>query len=242
MQPEITYFVVFVLITAAAILLLWRLFRAANSTLQDLSNESRRDRLEYERIMREKYRQAQALRRGTRKVNGRHRNVNWDQSGRRAHRSYHVDEAFDEVFDLPTDDRGMDFLTPWGWPAPQGYRNLASYRHPKSRRSGFKHSVAQFFRKRQLVDDEFRARRQRSIRALVEDRYGRVGYAPQMQEVEWSRPDVTTKLVEERQTDQMLARTAPGLNVEPGAPELTSIRLVSNDEKEVTEPKKASGG
>lgn len=238
MQAEYTYFILFVMITSIVLLTLVRIFRAAKGTVGQLRDESRRDRLQYERIAREKHLQSRALRRGTRKINGKS-NVGWDQSGRRARRDYHVDEAAHEVFDPVSDVRGMDLRTPWGWPGSgPSNRNLA--RRRKSGRSGFGASFSAFFRPKRLVDEEVRAQREQAIRALVEDRYGRVGRHSQGSEIEWSRPQLPPEYLKEREQDQMLAWKM-SQKVASETDRIRSIRLVTDNSIGSRARRKVSG-
>jgi hypothetical protein len=237
-QSEYTYFAIFVLITAFVILTLLHMFRAAKSTISQLNEESRRDRLQRERIAREKHFQTRALRRGTRKIDGRATKVQWDQADRRAQRTYHVDESADEVFQLATDNRGMDVRVPWGWPGSKKNQQASVRRPVRTSQSG----MSGFFKRRQVIDDEVRARRERSIRSLVEDRYGRVGFhaATTMSEVEWSKPALPKELIEERKTDQMLAGK-PAIGVESKAKRVRGLRVVTNKKEQGEKQKKVSG-
>lgn len=237
MQAEYAYFILFVLITVILLLTLVRVFRAAKGTITQLSDESRRDRLQHERIARQKYMQASALRRGTRKINGK-ANVGWVQNGRRARRDYHVDEAAHEVFDPVSDVRGMDLRTPWGWPGSNRHRRISSRR--SSARPGIGASLSAFFRPKKLVDEQVRAQRELAIRALVEDRYGRVGRSSPSSEIEWSRPKLPPEYLKERESDQMLAYKAPQ-DVEDETKRIKGLRLVNGRSAGAAEPRKASG-
>ena len=238
-QAEFTYFAVFVLIAAILILILMRLFRAANSTIRQLNYESRRDKLQYERIEREKRIQRRALRRGTRKIDGKADSVHWNESGRRARRDYHIDEAADEVFDPVTDVRGMDVRTPWGWPGTGSSGSRPVYRGSRRARPGFAASVANFFKPREVVDEAYLARRRQSIRALVEDRYGRVIYSSNMSEFEWSKPELPREYLKEREQDQMMAMKL-AKNVEAESAKFQALRLVADNEATKGQ-RKASG-
>lgn len=240
MQPELTYFALFVLGAAFLLLTLWRIFRAARNTIYRLNYESRRDRLQHERIEREKRMQARALRRGTRKVNGKAHSINWDRKGRRARRDSHIDEAAHEVFGLASDTRCMDIRTPWGWPESNGGRRPARYRPKPSIASRLRDAASSFFRPKQLVDEQYRARRQQSIRALVEDRYGRVGYGADASEIEWSRPTLPKEYLEERRNDQMVAGKA-ARRVQIKTNEFKALHLAPDDPQPRAEQKKASG-
>lgn len=239
MQAEYTYFAVFVLLAAVLILFLLRMFRAAKSTIRQLNYESRRDRAQYERIEREKRIQKRALRRGTRRIDGKADNVYWDQGDRRARRDYHIDEAADEVFDPVSDIRGSDVRTPWGWPQRQQVAGKFTHQRRARRRSGFTNSIANFFKSKEVVDEAYLARRRQSIRALVEDRYGRVGYNSNMSDFEWSKPDLPREYLEEREKDQMLAMKL-AKDVEAEAAKFQALRLVADNENP-GKRRKASG-
>lgn len=239
MQAEYTYFALFVLVTAVLLLTLLRMFRAAKGTIRQLNYESRRDRLQHERIAREKRFQSKALRRGTYKINGNANPVGWDQSDRRAKRDYHIDEAAHEVFDPLSDVRGMDVRTPWGWPGSKG-RNGSVYGHGPSTASRFGAAVSAFFSTKKLVDEEVRAKRQRSIRALVEDRYGRVCYSSPASEIEWSRPQLPREYVKKREKDQVLAWKM-AQDAENTAKKMNGIHLVADNRSRAREQRRASG-
>lgn len=244
MQAEYTYFTLFFLGAVFILLTLWRLFRATRRTIHQLNHESRRDRLEHQRIAREHDFQTRALRRGTRNIDGEAHKANWGKGGRRAQRSYHVDDAADEVFDPVSNVRGMDMRTPWGWPGSKRINGHRPYnpRPPASAR--MKAAVVAFFSSKRVVDEEIRARRERSIRSLLEDRYGRVGYhtAGQMTDIEWSRPTLPRELLKERETDQMLAHK-PAQGVESETEILRGLQVVGDNprlgKKEIN--RKASG-
>lgn len=240
MQAEYTYFLLFVLVTAVLLLMLLRMFRAAKGTIRQLNYESRRDRLQHERIAREKHFQRRALRRGTHKINGKPNGVGWNQSDRRATRDFHVDEAAHEVFDPVSDVRGMDVRTPWGWPGSNARNGRTRQRRGQSTSARLGIAISDFFRPKQVVNHEVLAERQRCIRALVEDRYGRVGYGSKNAEIEWSKPELPPELIEEREQDQMLAwkmaqdktrksHKAPG------------IRVVSGNSSRIGQHRRAAG-
>lgn len=239
MTAEYTYFALFVLITAVLLLTILRIFRGAKGTIRQLNYESRRDRLQHERIAREKHFQSKALRRATRKINGRANAVGWDQSDRRARRDYHIDEAAHEVFDPVSEVRGMDIRTPWGWPGSNS-RNRDLTRLRSSAPSGFGAALTAFFRPKQVVDHEVRARREMSIRALVEDRYGRVGYASKNSEIEWSRPQLPPEYLQEREKDQVLALKM-SQDAADRPKKIQRIRLVANNPPGESERRRASG-
>lgn len=239
MPTEYTYFALFVLITAVLLLTLLRIFRGAKGTIRQLNYESRRDRLQHERIAREKHIQSKALRRGTRKINGKANSVGWDQSDRRARRDYHIDEAAHEVFDPVSQVRGMDIRTPWGWPGSNARNGDLSHRRA-STRSGFGAAFSAFFRPKQVVDHEVRAQREMSIRALVEDRYGRVGYASKNSEIEWSKPQLPPEYLKEREKDQLLAwKMSQGAADE--SKRIQGIRLVASNPPGASQRRRASG-
>lgn len=237
MPAEYTYFALFVLITAVALLTLLRMFRAAKGTIRQLNYESRRDKLQYERIAREKHRQTRALRSGARRINGKKRQVGWDEADRRAKRNYHVDEAAHEVFDQVSEVRGMDVRTPWGWPGSNGRNSSVSRRRPQAR-TGFGAAVADFFRTKRVVDQEVRAQRELAIRALVEDRYGRVGHPSPGGEIEWSRPQLPAEYLKERETDQMLAWKA---SQDVRERQIKGLRLIAGKPTGTDKKRKASG-
>jgi hypothetical protein len=240
-EAEYTYFALFVLVTALLVRVMWRMFHAARKTIKQLNYETRRDQLQHERILREKDFQAKALKRGTRKIDGKPPSVQWDSSERRAKRDFHIDEAAHEVFDQATDVRGMDVRVPWGWPAPKGHPRVAPGSTRRSRPTGFKDTVARLFQPKQVIDENYLARRQWSLRHLVEDRYGRVGFAQMglMSDIEWSKPQLPAELIEERKNDQMLAWKS---TQETEIQELKGIRLVADNTKPTKSHKKASGG
>lgn len=244
MQSEYTYFVLFFLVAAFILLTLWRMVRAARSTIRQLHDESRRDKLQHQRIAREHDMQTRALRRGTRNIDGAARKVNWDQADRRAQRSYHVDQAADEVFDPVSDVRGMDVRTPWGWPGSRKVNGRRPYKPGPPMSERIKTAAAAFFKPKKVVDEEVRARRERSIRSLVEDRYGRVGFhnTSQMPDIEWSRPALPRELLEERETDQILARK-PSQGVVSGTKTLRGLHVVGGNPRlgKTETDRKASG-
>ena len=237
MESEYLYFAFFVLAASVLILGSLRMGRAAKTFFETLRQDIRRDRRQRERIEREKRFQSKALRHGTRQINGKKRKVSWDQDSRRARRDYHVDEAADEVFDPVSNRRGMDIRTPWGWPQPQGYKTLAHYRHKTKAPRTIGNRLSGLFRTKQLVDEEVRARRHRSIRALVEDRYGRVGANAHMPDIEWSKPELPQELLEERATDQMFAWKPPQDG--QAAESLGKLRLVGEHAENLTAKKQA---
>lgn len=230
MQNDFTYLALFFLAAAFILLTLWRMICAARSTILQLSYESRRDKAQHQRIARERDIQKRALRRGTRKINGKAHKVDWDTADRRAQRYYHVDEAADEVFDPVTDERGMDIRTPWGWPGSKKVNGRRPYKPGPSVTARMKSAARAFFRPKRVVDEEVRARRERCIRSLVEDRYGRAGYFPtgQMPDIEWSRPPLPPELVKERETDQILARK-PAQGVQSETKTLRGLQVVGGN-------------
>ncbi len=245
MQAEFTYFALFFLVAAFMLLTLWRMIRAARSTIRQIKYESRRDRLEHQRIAREHDLQTRALRRATRNINGDADKANWGQGGRRrAHRSYHVDDAADEVFDPVSNVRGMDVRTPWGWPGSKKVNGRRPYKPGPPLSARMKTAAAAFFKPKKVVDEEVRARRERSIRSLVEDRYGRVGFHSnsQMPDIEWSRPTLPRELLEERETDQILARK-PLEGVESDTKTLRGLQVVGGNPRlgKTETSRKASG-
>ncbi len=230
MQAEYTYFVVFVLIAASLILVMLRMFRSAKNTIRQLKYESRRDQKQYERIEREKRLQRRALRRGTRRINGKANRVHWDTSDRRARRDFHLDEAADEVFDPVADLRGRDVRTPWGWPQRDMVGGRPAYRRRSTAKSGFATAVADFFKTREVVDEAYIARRKQAIRAMVEDRYGRASMSSHTPDFEWSRPVLPRAYLEERARDQMtVKKLAEGVEAEVA--KFSALRLVSDNEK-----------
>lgn len=239
MPTEFTYFVLFFLITAVVLLSLLRMFRGAKGTIRQLNDESRRDRLQHERIAREKHLQYKALRRGTRRINGKANAVGWDQSDRRARRDYHVDEAAHEVFDPVSQVRGMDIRTPWGWPGSNA-RNRDLSQRRSSAPSGFGAALRAFFRPKQVVDHEVRAQREMSIRALVEDRYGRVGYASRHSDIEWSTPQLPPEYLKEREKEQILARKM-SQDAADEPKRIQGIRLVASNPPGARQRQRASG-
>lgn len=229
-QSEYTYFALFLLIATFALMTLWRMFRSARSTFRQLNEESRRDKLQHQRIARERDFQTRALRRGTRGIDGTAHKVRWDKSGRRAQRSYHLDEAADEVFDPVSDVRGMDIRTPWGWPGSKKVNGLRPYKARPPVSARIKQAMVAFFKPKKAIDEEVRARRALSIRSLVEDRYGRVGFnaGGQMSDIEWSRPALPRELMKERETDQILARK-PRQGVQSGTKTLRGLQVVGGN-------------
>jgi len=239
-DAEYTYFALFVLVTALLVMTMWRMFRAARTTIKQLNYETRRDKRQHERIQNEKHFQSRALRHGTRKINGKPRSVKWDKSDHRAKRDYHIDEAADEVFDYTSDKHGIDVRTPWGWPAPKGQPKAASRTRRASGSRGIGGTIAQLFKSKQVIDETYLAQRQWSLRHLVEDRYGRVGYASShMPDIEYSTPQLPAELIEEREKDQMLAWKPVQ---ETDLQEFKGIRLVADNTKPTDTHKKASGG
>lgn len=227
MGNEATYFALFFLIAAFLLLTLLRIVRAARGTIRQINDESRRDRLQRERIAREREFQQRALRRGTRRIDGKANKISWDEKGRRAKRTYHFDEAADEVFDPVSDVRGMDVRTPWGWPSSGRKTGAAPNRYAKTTRARMANSIVGFFKPKQVKDADYLQRRERSIRSLVEDRYGRVGHhtASHMPDFEWSKPELPAELIEERKHDQMHANK-PNQDVDLKQDKLRGLRVV----------------
>lgn len=239
MGNEVTYFALAFLVAVFLLLTLLRIIRAARGTIYQLQKESRRDRLQRERIAKEREFQQRALRRGTRRIDGKAHKVSWDNNDRRASRSYHVDEAADEVFDPVSDVRGMDVRTPWGWPSSTRKTGAVPNRYARSTRSRVASSITGFFKPKKVKDTEYQLRRERSIRSLVEDRYGRVGQhtASQMPEFEWSKPKLPAELIEERKHDQMLANK-PDQDVDLKQDKLRGLRVVDG---KASKDRKVSG-
>lgn len=240
MGNEVTYFALFFLVAAFLILTIMRMIRAARGTIHQLNKETRRDRLQRERIARERDFQRRALRRGTRRIDGKATMVGWDEKGRRAARSYHADDAVDEVFDPVSDIRGMDVRTPWGWPSSGRKNGAVPNRYAKSTGQRMAGSITGFFKSKKVKDLEYKQRRDHSIRALVEDRYGRVvnHSGSEMADFEWSRPNLPAALIEERRHDQMYARKL-NQDVELKQDKLAGLRVVENGPGS---PRKVSGG
>lgn len=232
MPAEYTYFILFVLVTTFALLSLWRIVRAAKGAIRQLNYESRRDRLQHERIARERHFQSRALRRSTRKVNGR-THVGWDQSDRRAQRDYHIDEAAHEVFDPVANVRGMDVRTPWGWPGARSRRRQRAG-------SDIRSTISDFFRPKKVVDHQVRAQREQAIRALVEDRYGRIRHSAPATEIEWSRPQLPPEYLKERENDQVLAWKV-SQEAADKAEKIQAIRLVASNTQPSSAQRRASG-
>ncbi len=238
MQAETTYIVIYSLAGFLVLLTIWRFIRAAGTTISQIRFESERDRYQHQRIARQREQEYHRFRKATRKINGKARGLNWDESDRRAHRSYHVDDMADEVFDPLTDDRAMDIATPWGWPTSVSKKvNRFGYQaKPRRRNSAF----ANFFRTKQVVDDEYRARQQRCIRSLVEDRYGRVSDLPEMEEIEWSAPKLPPELLKERASDQVLGQKRSDQNISD-LTEIRALKLVHDVPGEIKKQYKVSG-
>ena len=228
LQAETTYTVIFVLAGFLAILTIWRFIRAAGTTIGQIKFESERDRYQHQRIEWQREREYQQFRKASRKINGKANNIHWDDSDRRAHRQLHVDDAADEVFDLTTEPRAMDVSTPWGWPSSSAKKvNRAGYRVRATSRKRKGNAFVNFFKSKQVIDEEYKARRARSIRHLVEDRYGRVSDTPQMQEVEWASPELPAALLKERASDQVLGRDNKKHSIDD-MKEIRALRLVSD--------------
>jgi hypothetical protein len=241
LQEEYTYLAIFILAGFFVLLIIWRFIRAAGSTIGQLRFEAERDRYQHQRIAWEKERQYQAFRKSTRKINGKARRVKWDRSDRRAQRDFHIDESADEVFDSSGDYWNKDVRTPWGWPSSAGKRiNPAGYRRRPSLRSRMGKSISEFFRPKQVIDDEYRARRERNIRHLVEDRYGPVGQGPQMTEFEWSSPQLPAELLKEREADQVLAQEF-SKDPDKEVRNIKAFRLVSDMSGSADARQRASG-
>ena len=242
LQVELTYLVIFFLVGVFVVLTAIRLIRAAGSTISQLRHESERDRRQHRRIAEEKYRQFVALREGSRKINGKATRIRWDESGRRAHREFHVDGAVDEVFDDTNEFRNMDVRTPWGWPSASGKRISPAGRRRRPPLSvRMRNAAVALFRNKQVIDDEYRARVQRNIRALIEDRYGRAGHGHlPASEIEWSKPQLPAELIRERQADQMHVKRES----DPSDAQQRTIRalqLVSETKKDTGTKRKAAG-
>lgn len=241
-QAEQAYFIIFALVLVLVLLAISRMIQAASKTISQLNYESERDKRQHERIARERERQQYALRRGTWKINGQSSSVQWDRTDSRAHRTYHIDEAADEVFDPVSNVRGMDVRVPWGWPGAKRLNGMAVQPRRRKNSASMGSAIANFFKPKQLVDEAYLARRERSIRSLVEDRYGRAGQlaATQMPDIEWSRPQLPEELLKERETDQILA-SKPHQGVESGSGNFRGLRVVADNADVGETPRKASG-
>lgn len=241
MQEEYTYIALFVLVGVFVLLTGIRLIRAAGNAIGQLRFESERDRYQHRRIAAEKNRQFAALKQVSRKINGKPRKVHWNDGDRRAHREYHLEDVADEVFDVTTDFNGMDVRTPWGWPSSSGKRVNPVVRTRKpAKKSGIGNSVRNFFKTKTVVDEEYRARQRRSMRVMVEDRYGRAGHGFSASEVEWSKPELPPALVRERQSNRIYASKS-NQDSEYGLIDAGSLRLVSDRTGTIVEKRKASG-
>ena len=244
LQEEFTYIALFFLLAVFLLMSLWRIVRAAGTTIGQLRYEADRDRKQHQRIADEKRRQYTAMRQGTRRINGKPRSkgVRWDQGGRRrAQRDFHIDESADEVFNDVSDDRGMDVRTPWGWPSSSGKQfGPALHRPRRSKSSGIRDAISAFFKTKHVIDDEYRAHREQSIRHLLEDRYGRVGSGSQTPDFEYSTPQLPQEYVEERETDQLLASKIPQ-DPEAVARKIKVFRIVSDLPHSADNHKKVSG-
>lgn len=241
MQAETTYLVIFVLAGFLAILTIWRFIRAAGTTIGQIKFESERDRYQHQRIDWQREREYQQFRKASRKIDGKASNIHWDDGDRRAHRGFHVDDAADEVFDLATETRAMDVSTPWGWPSSSAKKvNRAGYRVKAPSRKRKENAFVNFFKSKQVVDEAYKARRARSIRHLIEDRYGRVSDTPQMEEVEWASPKLPAELLKERASDQVLGRDNKKHSIEETR-EVRALRLVSDVPERMRTQQRALG-
>ena len=207
MQAEYAYFVVAVLVTSLVLMVILRLTKSAGKTIGELRRESQRDRLEHARIARQKYFQEEALKRGSRRVDGKARMVRWDAQGRRATRQVHLEHEAGEAFRANRPHHlNIDANTPWGWPEQKANHPLIV-----PTRNKYVEAISGFWKRlvatKQIVgDSEYRTRFEKSMRHLLEDRYGRVGYEYETTTVEWVPPELPQELVEERRGDQMHAR------------------------------------
>ena len=214
-----------------------RMFIAGRKLIRELRYESTRDRKQAERIAHEQKFQSKALRRGTRKIDGKPRDVDWDQKGKRAGRSFHPDNASHEVFGPASEKRAMDVRTPWGWPSRQGgHANAAS----TSSKRGLGRTLSGWFRSKQVVDEEVRARQLQSLRRLVEDRYGRSASGLLPSDMEWSKPQLPDAYLREREQDQMLA-WRPDQDRTPDTDQMERLSVVAEDSSSEKDRQKASG-
>lgn len=207
MQAEATYFALAVLVTSLVLMVVLRLTKSAGKTISELRRESQRDRLEHARIARQKYFQEEALRRGSRRVNGKARMVRWDASGRRATRDFHLENEAGEIFGSSRRRSfNIDANTPWGWPAQKANHPLVV-----PSRNKYAEAISGFWKrlvatKKTVGDSEYRSRFENSMRHLLEDRYGRVDHEHKLPSVPWVPPELPEELLEERRSDQIHAR------------------------------------
>ena len=125
--------------------------------------------------------------------------------------------------------------TPWGWPGHDSYADSHSSGADRASTS-FHQLVDRLTQEKRTVDDrEFRSRQAASLRALLEDRYGR---ASRMRELEYNkvrRPLLRDPSEPHDQMDNFPSgkgdQIAAGLSRQPGTPERTleqtKIRKVS---------------
>lgn len=241
LQAEVTYVAIFVLVGVFLLLTLLRMLRAAGRTIGQLRYESKRDRLEHKRIREQKYMEFRALNRSSRKIDGKATRVHWDGTGRRARRDFHFDETVGGVFNDMNKFRNMDVRTPWGWPGASGRGISPAGRRPRaSMKTRFQVAAGNLFRNKRVVDAEHRARQQRNIRALLEDRYGRAGQHLTSAEIEWSRPALPPELIREREEARIFAnmpsQQSRDVDIKAG-----SLRLVSDEETKAEENRRATG-
>ena len=207
MQTEQLYFVLAVLSATFIVLLLLRLGKSASRTIDDLRRESDRDRLQHARILQQKHAQEEALRRTTRKINGKPVKRSWGHRRQRAIRDHQLQGAASEAFDaVSSRERERREGTPWGWPSKAGHKPQKRSVRKRTTRSGISRFWSGLFRKKEEVhSDSYKLRCEQSLRNMVEDRYGRASRDVEMTEIDWAKPNLPSELVQEREVEHMLA-------------------------------------
>ena len=237
LQAEYTYVAILVLLGVFVLLTVWRMLRAAGNTIGQLRYESQRDRYQHKRIADERDRTFSALERGPRRSNISASKIHWDDGDKRAHR---LQEAAGEVYrDINTFPR-QEMRTPWGWPSSGNRRGAAGPGQKTALRNRVSHSTKAFFRSRQVVDEAYRARQAQCIRALIEDRYGRVGHISPVSDIEWSTPSLPPELLRERAAQKLFARQ-PDQDPGYGKREAGSLKLVSGKADAAPVKRKVAG-
>ena len=237
MQAEYTYVAIFVLLGVFILLTAWRLLRAAGNTIGQLRYESQRDRQQHKRIAAERDRTLTALEKGPRRVSGKATKINWDNSDKRAQRlKKAASDAYRDIDTFPE----QEVRTPWGWPSSGG-RSLSGVRKNRPALSTrVSNSAKDLFRSKKVVDDAHRARQAHSIRALFEDRYGRVGHNIPASDIEWAKPKLPPELLKEREARRFFANQ-PNQDSDFGENRKNGLKLVSSDNDPVTQERKAAG-